>query len=393
MPIECKLVKLGLNLDMGGMVQPCNVATNESICKKENGSNYNLLNDDIKEIWHSKSRQKIIEDHKNDIRTPLCKNCWEQEDAGVTSARQIFNNKLADVEVLENQPRVMIVKPGNLCNNACRSCNPHTSSMWYKDDYKLNHQDKDFKTYLKFFNRHKFAYKNNDLLEQRLAEWEDGIIMWDMYGGEPMIIPLNFKILEQAVANKNAKMKEFNIHTNGMVYKKDLVKKLSKFKKSLFAVSIDAVGNKNDYIRYGSKWQNILDNLEKYKEDVKKYSNVRLQVRVTLTPLNIYHYDETVQFFKDIKVEAIGLWCDDEPWNDVRYLPLDIKQKILKKWRKVKDDDWQKQIDIFAKWMMSEPTNYIKQQNAFITFNRRMDNIRKENFKTVFPEYAELFEN
>ncbi len=73
MPIECKLVKLGLNLDMSGMVQPCNVATNESICKKENGSNYNLLNDDIKEIWHSKSRQKIIEDHKNDIRTPLCK--------------------------------------------------------------------------------------------------------------------------------------------------------------------------------------------------------------------------------------------------------------------------------------------------------------------------------
>ena len=35
MPIECKLVKLGLNLDMSGMVQPCNVATNESICKKD----------------------------------------------------------------------------------------------------------------------------------------------------------------------------------------------------------------------------------------------------------------------------------------------------------------------------------------------------------------------
>ena len=97
MPIECKLVKLGLNLDMSGMVQPCNMATNDSICKKENGSNYNLLNDDIQEIWHSKSRKKIIEDHKNDIRTPLCKNCWEPEEAGIKSPRQIYNEKLADL--------------------------------------------------------------------------------------------------------------------------------------------------------------------------------------------------------------------------------------------------------------------------------------------------------
>ena len=393
MPIECKLVKLGLNLDMSGMVQPCNVATNESICKKDDGTNYNLLNDDIQEIWNSKSRRKIIEDHENNIRTPLCKNCWEQEDAGIRSPRQIFNEKLNGLQVLENQPRVMIVKPGNLCNNACRSCNPHTSSMWYKDDYRLNHQDKDFKSYLKFYHRHKFAYKDNALLEKRLEEWEDGIVMWDMYGGEPMIIPLNFKILEQAVANKNAKNKEFNVHTNGMVYKKDIFAKLSKFKKSLFAVSIDAIGNKNDYIRHGSRWKNIYANLSRYKEDAKKYDNIRLQVRVTLTPLNIYHYDETVKFFKDINVEAIGLWCDDEPWNDVRYLPFSIKEKIINKWRLSKDMEWHKQIDNFAKWIMTEPQNYESNTDSFITFNRKMDNIRKQNFESVFPEYAKLFVN
>ena len=392
MPIECKLVKLGLNLDMSGMVQPCNMATNDSICKKENGSNYNLLNDDIQEIWHSKSRQKIIEDHKNDIRTPLCKNCWEPEEAGIKSPRQIYNEKLADLEVLENQPRIMIVKPGNLCNNACRSCNAHTSSMWYKDDHKLNHQDKDFKTYLKFFHPHKFAYKDNKLLEQRLAEWEDGIVLWSMYGGEPMIIPLNFKILDQAVANKNAKNKEFDIHSNGMVYKDDLIKKLSKFKHSNFAISIDATGKKNDYIRYGSKWNNIISNLKKYIEDAKQYSNVCLEVRITLTPLNLYHYDETVAFFKSINVRAVGLWCDDKPWNDVRYLPTNIKQKVITKWRKTKDKDWVKEVDKFEKWLMTEPNNYNGLQNSFIEFNKKLDSVRNEKFNEVFPEYSKLFE-
>ncbi len=151
--------------------------------------------------------------------------------------------------------------------------------------------------------------------------------------------------------------------------------------------------NKNDYIRHGSRWKNIYANLSRYKEDAKKYDNIRLQVRVTLTPLNIYHYDETVKFFKDINVEAIGLWCDDEPWNDVRYLPFSIKEKIINKWRLSKDMEWHKQIDNFAKWIMTEPQNYESNTDSFITFNRKMDNSRKQNFESVFPEYAKLFVN
>ena len=81
--------------------------------------------------------------------------------------------------MLESQPRIMIVKPGNLCNNACRSCNAHTSSMWYKTDYALDDQGKTYKEYLEFFSRHKTAYTNNEVLEQRFAEWEDNIVFWE----------------------------------------------------------------------------------------------------------------------------------------------------------------------------------------------------------------------
>ena len=105
-----------------------------------------------------------------------------------------FGSKLLkDVDVLESQPRVMIVKPGNLCNNACRSCNAHTSSLWYKDDYALSGNGETFKEYLEFFQRYKTAYTDNKILDQRFAEWEDNIIFWDMYGGEPLIIPLFYK--------------------------------------------------------------------------------------------------------------------------------------------------------------------------------------------------------
>lgn len=392
MSIECKLAKLALNFDMSGMVQPCNL-TSWYLKDLKDDRHYNVLTDDIKDIWNSEHRKQLIADHENGVRNPTCRTCWDAEDLGIESPRQQFNSDLKDVEVLESQPRIMIVKPGNLCNNACRSCNAHTSSMWYKTDYALDDQGKTFKEYLDFFHRHKTAYTNNDVLERRFAEWEDKIIFWDMYGGEPMIIPLFFKLLDQAVNNKNVKEKTFQVHTNGMVYVDDLIEKFSKFKSAYMGFSVDAIGKQNDYIRYGSKWDNIISNLERYMADCENYNNVSMSVRATITPWNLYHYDETYNYFKNIGIKASGVWCDDKPWNDVRYLPFYVKQAILSKLSKYgqNDETWINTLDKLKKWIITEPKNYKELQNSFLEFNNKVDKIRNEKFEDVFPEYSKFF--
>jgi radical SAM protein with 4Fe4S-binding SPASM domain len=393
MAIECKLLKLGLNFDMSGMVQPCNQLLGYYL-QDENKRHYNVLTDDLKEIWNSKHRKQLIDDHANDIRHPACQQCWDCEDADIESIRQKFNKKLKDVEILEEQPRIMIVKPGNLCNNACRSCNAHTSSMWYKTDYALDDQGKTFKEYLKFFDRHKTAYTNNEMLEKRWAEWEDNIIFWDMYGGEPMIIPLFWKILDQALASATVKEKTFGVHTNGMVYKEDLIEKFSRFESAYIGFSIDAIGPKNDYIRYGSKWEDIIGNLKKYMADCEKYDNVSIGVRTTYTPWNIYYYDEIYDYFqKELGIVSTGVWCDDKPWNDIRYIPKRVKKTIIKKLSKYEsiDTTWIENFNNLKKWINTEPDDYEKLQNSFIEFNSKIDDIRKEKFDSVFPEYSKLF--
>ena len=383
---------MALNFDMSGMVMPCNL-TSWYLKDLKDGRHYNVLTDDIKDIWMSEHRKKLIEDHDNGVRNPTCNSCWNAEDAGVESTRQQFNRKLKDVEVLESQPRVMIVKPGNLCNNACRSCNAHTSSMWYKTDYALDDQGKTFKEYLKFFDRHKTAYNNNEVLEQRFAEWEDKIIAWEMYGGEPMIVPLFFKLLDQAIASNTIKEKTFHVHTNGMVFKEGLVEKFSQFKNTRIGFSIDAIGKKNDYIRYGSKWENISINLKKYMTDCAKYDNVLIAVRVTYTPWNIYYYDEVFDYFKKLGIEAVGSWCDDQPWNDIRYLPTNVKDAVIDKLARYEstDENWLKKFDELKKWISTQPQKYNEKQNSFIELNTKIDKIRKEKFREVFPEYSKLF--
>ena len=376
---------------MSGMVQPCNQNTGYYL-QDEDKKHYNVLNDDLKEIWHSKHRKQLLEDHANDIRNPACQQCWDCEDANIESTRQHFNKELDKVEVLDEQPRIMIVKPGNLCNNACRSCNAHTSSLWYKTDYALNNQGKTFKEYIDFFTRHKTAYTDNALLEKRWAEWEDNIIFWDMYGGEPLIIPLFYKTLDQAMASVTAKKKMFNLHTNGMVYKDFLVDKLSKFKSANIGFSIDAIGEKNEYIRNGSKWDEILSNLKRYMDDCEQYENVSIGVRATITPWKIYHYEENYDFFKKMGIQATGVWCDDKPWNDVRYLPNKIKDAVVKKLSLYKNDDkWLREFTKIKKWLATTPNDHEQLQNSFMEFNNKIDKVRSEKFSDTFPEYAKLF--
>ena len=387
----CKKAKLTLNFDMNGMVQPCEL-TNYYL-EKNDGSKFNVLTDDVKTIWDSEHRKKLISDHDNGVRNPTCNYCWDQEDANLESARQRYNKSLTDVEDVETQPRVIILKPGNKCNNACRSCNAHTSSMWYKTDYALDDQGKTFKEYLKFFDRHKTAYNNNTQLEKRFAEWEDKIVAWDMFGGEPMIVPMFFNILDQAVSNKNVGDKTFHVHTNGMVYAEGLMDKFSKFKQATMGFSVDAIGTKNDYIRYGSKWEDIIGNLKNYAKDSEKYENIELTIRTTLTPWNIYHYDETFDYFQKRGIIPSGTWCWDEPWNDVRYLPKKIKDAVLEKLSKYNSENknWTSMFNYMKTWMATEPSDYSEKQNSFIEFNTKIDNIRKEKFDDVFPEYSKLF--
>ena len=283
---SCKLAKLSLNLDMSGMVSPCNL-TNYWLQDKE-GKNFRLITDNIEDIWHSEHRKKLIKDHDNNTQHPACQVCWNNEAAGITSVRQTFNEQLKNVSPLKDQPRIMIVKPGNLCNVSCRSCNADTSSAWYKDAYALHSQNENYKEWLKFYEPHKKTYINNQSLEQTFDRWQKNIIFWDLYGGEPLLIPLTYRILNSAIASGTAGDKSIGIHTNGTVYDDQLVDILKNFKKVSIGYSIDAIGNKNDYIRKNSRWEEIIKNLENYIADFSKYHNIKISIRCSPSPWNVY---------------------------------------------------------------------------------------------------------
>ena len=391
---HCKLAQMALNLDMSGMVSPCNITSHW--LQDNNKENFRLNKNSIEEIWHSDSRKELIEAHNNGIKHHACSGCWNTEATGNRSARQIYNEQLKDIEVLESQPRIFIMKPGNRCNVACRSCNEHTSSSWYKDAYALSNSNKEFKEWLEFFYPHRNTYEDNSNLENTLQQWQPNIIFWDLYGGEPLLIPLTYKIINGSIQSNSAKNQKLQIHTNGTIYDPKLATMFSKFKEVSVAYSIDAIGKKNDYIRSGSNLNTVIKNLNLYSKDFSKYSNIKFTVRSTVTPLNILYLDETYEYFssKDFTID-FGNVVTDHPYNNVQYLPKNIKLEVEKKLKKYtppnnKNKKWTQNFDHLLKFMNYTPVDYDLLQNSFIERNNKMDLIRGEKFSEIFPEMHQL---
>jgi len=391
---HCKLAQLALNLDMSGMVSPCNVTSHW--LQNNNKENFRLNKHSIEEIWNSDSRKELIEAHNSGIKHPACSGCWNTEATGNRSPRQIFNEQLKAVEVLESQPRIFIMKPGNRCNVACRSCNEHTSSSWYKDAYALSESNKEFKEWLEFFYPHRNTYENNIDLENTLQQWQPNIIFWDLYGGEPLLIPLTYKIINVAIETGSSINQKLQIHTNGTVYDPKLSYMFAKFKEVSVAYSIDAIGKKNDYIRSGSSWNKVIENLNLYQNDFSKHSNIKFTIRSTVTPLNILYLDETYEYFSNKGfVIDFGNVVTDHPYNNVQYLPKIIKLEIENKLKKYqpssnRNKKWSQNFDYLLKFMNYTPANHKLLQNSFIERNNKMDQIRGEKFSEIFPEMHQL---
>lgn len=379
---------------MSGMVSPCNVTSHW--LKDHDGQNFRLNKNSIEEIWNSDSRKELIEAHNNGIRHPACSGCWLTEATGNPSPRQLYNKQLKDVVVLDSQPRILIMKPGNRCNVACRSCNEHTSSSWYKDAYALSGSEKEFKEWLEFFYPHRNAYENNSDLENTLQQWQPNIIFWDLYGGEPLLIALTYKIINGAIETGSCKNQKLQIHTNGTVYDPKLSDMFAKFKEVSVAYSIDALGDKNDYIRSGSKWNSVIENLHLYRDDFSKHSNIKFTIRSTVTPLNVLYLDETYEYFSNKGfVPDFSNVVTDHPYNNVQYLSKTVKLEIEKKLKKYQpsiqsDKTWSRRLNQLLQFMNYTPTNYESLQNSFIERNTKMDHIREEQFSSVFPEMHRL---
>ena len=319
---------------------------------KQDGVNMNLRDHTIEEVWNSDHMRNTRLQMLNGIIPASCRKCFDEESRGIKSKRywetEVWNQRLDIDSIVAKTDKdgylpvdipYFDLRLGNMCNLKCIMCSPHDSSSWIKD-WKLQYPkytDELKKDQIWNPNFDYTWYKKSSFLNS-VKDQAHHIRELYFAGGEPLMIPEHYNILEFMVAEGYAKNCVLRYNSNGTEISDKLLLLWKHFKEVKFNFSIDAVGKKNDYIRYPSKWDNLVANMHKLDNTD---DNVTVNMACAVQLLNVGSLVELAEWKQDQNFNkinqapygagVIGLHLVYLPsYLNIKVLPKDVKEMISK---------------------------------------------------------------
>jgi MoaA/NifB/PqqE/SkfB family radical SAM enzyme len=373
----------------GGVSLCCRSNHTHAISWAKKGDSASLAqfdNSSLDEIINSKKFIEVRQAMINGERPVECEGCWRDEDSGIESKRQYENKRWAHIiEQLEKTAiirrpnyRYIELRLGNVCNNACLTCNSYSSSKWYPDEKKISKE----LSWFQLRPLENFKWFENPAFYDELTKYSEGVEEIYINGGEPTLIKAHFRYLENLINNGTAAKVHLVYSLNMMDIPDNLIELWKSFKQVTVNASIDDYNERNYYIRYPTQWDETVTSIEK----LNKVSNVYWHVTQTVSILNIMTLDK------------LGNWLETNygktpHHNYVLYpdylslaaLPQDYKQKI-RYYYKDKLNEHQRN-ELYAKLQINYDSDLLKKASQFI---RAVDKARNLSFTNYIPELGEI---
>jgi len=257
------------------------------LCCVDSGDSLgNLKDTSIENIRKGEKFTYIREAFLEGKKLDRCKTCWDSEKAGYKSYRQSCNEHYKDYPELNrefraNEPLPILYldfRPSNLCNLACKICNPDYSTKLIDPFHKIGFiSDKSKNNYTKL-NLNKISIKS-------IINHLDQVDQIYFAGGEPIISEDHWTLLDYLVENKKFNIRlRYNTNLTNLSFKdKNLVDYWKHFESVQVLASLDGYEKGFTHTRTGGDWNKILENLE----ELKKLSNIDIFCDSTVGWLNL----------------------------------------------------------------------------------------------------------
>jgi len=417
------------------------------VLKNADGKPANLNHTDFLTSWNNDYMKNNRLHMLAGSEPPSCIKCYKEEREGHKSKRQWetaywrqrvdLDKLIADTEPDGSVPphiAYIDMRFGTKCNLACVMCSPHDSSLWIPEWQKMypKVQHPVLKDSMQWGNKGQENgasynwHKNNPKFWEQL--WEQIPNMKQLYfaGGEPLIIEEHYEILEECIKRGYAKDMEIRYNSNGVEWREDLFELWKHFKLVRYHYSVDAVGERNDYIRYPSKWER---NLEAFRQlDEETSDNVEVTIACAVQALNIYYIPEFLKWKLEHGFKKVNMWpfgagginyhfVYHPPHLNVKILPAWFKDEIEAKYEEFIPwwkENWQLGVPEWHKGkvtqQMFEGANYgIDRLRGMVRFAKSedwsvrlpemkeyielLDAQRGTNFYETFPEMKDIFKD
>jgi sulfatase maturation enzyme AslB (radical SAM superfamily) len=258
-------------------------------------------------------------------RPAACQKCWNLEDQGLQSDRQLKNSALdfyqdRDLQFIYKDAKddklndILMLKliTSFTCNATCVSCvNFNASSSWNQLHHRSNPTIPIQPT----------TFVDLEKVKETVDFKE--LKMLSLIGGEPLYEKKNFDLLEHILDLGNNTV-FLSLVTNGSVKLTARQKSiLSKFKNVNFCISIDGTGPVFEYLRYPLEWSNLTSNLKFFREVTDNVS-----ANYTLSNLNILNHTDTITWFAEQNILYSNNPVYTPTWLQPRALPVEIKELL-----------------------------------------------------------------
>lgn len=300
-----------------------------------------------------------------------CSKCYADEEASGKSMRTDMNSPFTDFGLpKENRGKVtkltnLDLAFSNVCNNKCRMCGPELSTQWYSDAKKM----------LYGFEQRGVLARNSIVEDYDLKDLQ----FIKFLGGEPLMEQDKFiKLLQKCTLSNLTILLVTNTTQRP---NQELTELFKQCKKMTITFSIDSHGAMNDFLRKGSNWQQVEENVAWYKETFAGYP-IDLSVHSVASFYNINLIEDLIHWCKEHKLYHDYVVVDGPNWIMPRHIPDPVKQELI--------PQLQRQADTYGRngKIFKLLINELEQDGDFGMFIRndiRLNRIRNENWETLNP--------
>ena len=390
------------------------------LCLDENGNQMTIFTHSILDALNSDYHKQIRLAQSNNERHPVCKVCWDRDDANARSG-QITNSlrfarsfrQLPDLDnaiTLEVAPSKMEpdgslhneypisldLRFTNVCNMKCVMCCSRYSNKWYEDEFKLYGKTAEPKV--------EFRTIHNTYRGATLA-WHDSEEWWAQFdlikhrirhlyltGGEPFIVKGHDDLLDRLIADDLAKNVILEYDTNLSVINDKILKRLSNFKKIVISVSCDDVEDRYELIRFPGNFNTMLENLGQLRArniDIRHLSTC-IGIYSIYSPIRLYEY------FKPMGYDTYSLRFLRSPdHSNIALLPDHLKLKVMEVYKASSmPDKWKAFVCGYLENNMGKFSNEQCETSVrkHIAYLNRLDELRGTDWKSTFPDVVELLQ-
>jgi MoaA/NifB/PqqE/SkfB family radical SAM enzyme len=355
---------VGLDITPQGQFKPC--------CKYQNDIDTTLAG-----YLNSTELTNLKKDFTEGKRPQACKRCWDDEDAGLPSKRQldweyIFHKQDPGIDSL----KVLSLPFGNSCNLACRTCSSLASSGWISEARKLKQHLPDIEIF-----KHQKFYQDKNFIDE-IKEKSSNLLHVEFPGGEPFLagIDEHLDFLDYLINNGSDTI-SLHYMTNATIFpKKEFWDRWKKFKKVDIQLSIDGIEEKFEYLRWPGKWQEVNENIKLFTAITSP--NLQISVSHTVSIFNIFYLPEFIKWCLQNKLGKPYLGPVVDPtWYSIKVLPKSVKSLVR---------------DKLDRFILPEIVSYMNSENLIngfddtIKYIKILDQHRNQNFSETFPEFYQL---